>query len=229
LSHIKSNAARPLSRGPVEAATTSAFSLRPSRSTWSHGQAGPTASRIGSIQGVRRHNYYSRLPVRQIRQITVPSKFCPPIYRRGRGGHSITRYHPLENVSGELLHLGPRLSFVASAFEGYGKALFGVGHYGLRQVKFRHPNPATTCEYALVAEWDIHVKRHITPGYRFRGPEVARLWRNTACPRFPYTFGASMFFTPQITIYKICASYPCRIKLRPSSASSTRFLEGFTC
>src|SRR5260370_41552162 len=132
-----------------------------SMSTSSQGQATPRASRLGSIQvGVGGTITNPDFGQKNIGQVTFYADFDFP-YNLGAEGVIHYSVNTPTDVSENSYILGPRYILRHKRFEGYAKALFGVGHFGLQQGSFANPNTATYFEYAVGAGLDVHVKRHI--------------------------------------------------------------------
>jgi hypothetical protein len=163
-------------------------------STWSHAQAVPTASRAGSIQ-VGAAGSYTQPDFAQsnIGQITFYGDFDLP-YNLGVEGVIHYSVHTPSDVSENSYILGPRYIFRYKRFDGYAKALFGVGHFGLQQGNFANPNTASYFEYALGGGVDIHVTHHFSVrAFDFEAQKWPGFAANGLSP-LTYTFGAAYVF-----------------------------------
>jgi hypothetical protein len=130
-------------------------------STWSHAQAVPTASRVGSIAlGVGGTIINPDFGQTNIGAITF---FGDVNLARSIGVEGVIHYsvHTPSDVSENSYIIGPRYIVRHKRLEGYAKVLFGVGHFGLQQGSFANPNTATYFEYAVGGGIDVHVTRHI--------------------------------------------------------------------
>jgi len=170
------------------------FACALSMTTWSHGQAVPTASRLGSIQvGVGGTITNPDFGQSNIGQITFYADFDLP-YNLGAEGVIHYSVHTPSDVSENSYLVGPRYIFRRKRFEGYGKALFGVGHFGLQSGSFANPNTATYFEYAVGGGVDVHVKRHFNIRViDFEAQKWPGFATNGLSP-LTYTFGASYVF-----------------------------------
>jgi hypothetical protein len=162
--------------------------------TWSHGQAVPTASRIGSIQvGVAGTIVSPDFGQKNIEQITFYGDFDLP---HNLGAEGVIHYsvNTPTDVSENSYLLGPRYIFRHKRFELYGKALLGVGHFGLQSGSFADPNTATYFAYALGGGLDIHVKRHINVrAFDFEAQKWPGFASHGLSP-LAYTFGVAYVF-----------------------------------
>ncbi len=130
-------------------------------SVWAHAQATPTATRISSIAfGVGGTIINPDFAQSHIGAITFWGDYNLP-YNLGIEGVIHYSVNTPSDVSENSYIAGPRYILRHKRFEGYAKALFGVGHFGLQQGSFANPNTATYFEYALGGGLDIHVARHI--------------------------------------------------------------------
>jgi hypothetical protein len=163
-------------------------------STWSHAQAVPTASRAGSIQvGVAGTITKPDFGQTNIEQITFYGDYDIP-YNLGIEGVIHYSVNTPSDVSENSYMAGPRYILRYKRFEGYGKALFGVGHFGLQKGSFANPNTATYFEYALGGGVDIHVKRHFNiRAFDFEAQKWPGFATNGLSP-LSFTFGASYVF-----------------------------------
>jgi hypothetical protein len=66
-----------------------------------------------------------------------------------------------QDISENSYVIGPRYIFRQKHFDLYGKALFGVGHFGFQQGSYANPNTATYFEMAFGGGIDVHVTPHI--------------------------------------------------------------------
>lgn len=132
-----------------------------SMSTWSHAQAVPTASRLGSIAlGVGGTIINPDFGQSHIGAITFFGDINLP-YSLGIEGVIHYSVNTPSDVSENSYIIGPRYIVRHKIVEGYAKALVGVGHFGLQQGSFANPNTATYFEYALGGGIDVRVARHI--------------------------------------------------------------------
>ena len=165
-----------------------------SMSTWLHAQAVPTASRLGSIQvGVAGTLTNPDFAQSNIGQITFYGDFDLP---HNLGVEGVIHYsvHTPSNVSENSYILGPRYIFRRKRFDGYGKVLFGVGHFGLQSGSLVDPNTGTYFEYAAGGGVDIHVKRHFNiRAFDFEAQKWPGFATNGLSP-LTFTFGASYVF-----------------------------------
>jgi hypothetical protein len=130
-------------------------------STWSHAQAVPTASRLGSIAlGVGGTIINPDFGQSKIEAITF---FADVNFAHSLGAEGVIHYsvNTPSDVSENSYLVGPRYVLRHKRIEGYAKVLFGVGHFGLQQGSYANPNTATYFEYAMGGGIDIRVARHI--------------------------------------------------------------------
>jgi len=165
-----------------------------SLATWSHGQAIPTASRVGSIQlGAAGTYAIPDFGQHNIGQVTFYGDFDLPL---NLGIEGVIHYsvNTPSDVSENSYLVGPRYILRRKRFEGYGKVLFGAGHFGLQAGSFANPNTSTYFEYAVGAGIDIHVKRHINiRAFDFEAQKWPTFGANGLSP-FAYTAGAAYVF-----------------------------------
>jgi hypothetical protein len=165
-----------------------------SMSTWSHAQATPTASRLGSIQlGIGGSITNPDFGQKNIEQLTFYADLDLP---HNLGVEGVIHYsvNTPTDISENSYILGPRYIFRRKRFEGYAKALVGVGHFGFQSGSYADPNTATYFEYALGGGVDIHVKRHFNiRAFDFEAQKWPGFAKNGLSP-LTYTFGASYVF-----------------------------------
>jgi hypothetical protein len=165
-----------------------------SLTTWSRGQAVPTASRLGSIQlGVAGTYTNPDFAQKNIEQITFYGDFDLPL---NLGIEGVIHYsvNTPTDVSENSYIAGPRYIFRHKRFEPYAKALVGVGHFGLQQGSFANPNTATYFEYVLGAGLDIHVTHHINiRAFDFEAQKWPGFGSHGLSP-LSFTFGAAYRF-----------------------------------
>jgi hypothetical protein len=131
-----------------------------SMSTWSHAQATPTASRLGSIAlGVGGTIINPDFAQSKIGAITFFADINLP-YNLGVEGVIHYSVNTPSDVSENSYLIGPRYIVRHKRVEGYAKGLVGVGHFGLQQGSYANPNTATYFEYALGGGIDVRVSRH---------------------------------------------------------------------
>ena len=163
-------------------------------STWSHAQAVPTASRLGSIAlGVGGTIISPDFGQSKIEAITF---FGDVNFAHSLGVEGVIHYsvNTPSDVSENSYIAGPRYILRHKRVEGYAKALVGVGHFGLQQGSFANPNTATYFEYALGGGVDIHVKPHFNiRAFDFEAQKWPGFATNGLSP-LTYTFGASYVF-----------------------------------
>jgi hypothetical protein len=133
-----------------------------SLATWCRGQAVPTASRaIGSIQvGIGGTLTDPDFGQKKIESITF---YADMDLRYNIGAEGVIHYSvntPLD-ISENSYLVGPRYVYRKKRFQGYAKALFGVGHFGLQAGSNPYPGTATYFAYAVGGGLDIRATRHI--------------------------------------------------------------------
>lgn len=129
--------------------------------TWSHGQAIPTASRLGSIQlGVGGTLTNPDFGQSNIGQITFFGDINLQ-YNIGLEGVIHYSVNTPDDVSENSYLIGPRFILRHKRIDGYAKVLFGAGHFGLQSGSFADPNTATYFEYVLGGGVDVRATRHI--------------------------------------------------------------------
>ncbi len=129
--------------------------------TWSHGQAIPTASRLGSIQfGVAGTVTSPDFGQSKIEQVTFYGDIN---LQHNIGVEGVIHYsvNTPDDVSENSYLIGPRYIVRHNRIEGYAKVLFGAGHFGLQSGSYADPNTATYFEYVLGGGLDIRATRHI--------------------------------------------------------------------
>jgi opacity protein-like surface antigen len=131
-------------------------------SSMSHAQAIPTASRIGgSIQvGVGGFLANPDFGQTNIKGLTFYADFD---LGQHLGVEGVIHYSVLtpSDVSENSYLAGPRYIVRHKKFEGYAKALFGAGHFGLQEGSFANPNTSTYFEYALGGGLEYRATHHI--------------------------------------------------------------------
>jgi len=129
--------------------------------TLSFGQAIPTASRAGQIQaGLGGLRLSPKFAQRDIQGLTFYAdyNFAQHLGAEGEIHYS---WRTPSDVSENTYLIGPRYIVRHKKLAGYGKALFGVGHFGLQQGNFVDANTASYFTYALGAGAEYQATRHI--------------------------------------------------------------------
>ena len=129
--------------------------------TMLQGQALPTASRIGSIQAGA--GWYLANPDFGQSHIQGMIFYSDFNFAHNLGVEGEIHYSVItpSDVSENLYLIGPRYIVRERRFEGYAKALFGPGHFGLQIGSNPVPQTSTYFTYVLGAGVDVHVTRHI--------------------------------------------------------------------
>jgi hypothetical protein len=165
-----------------------------STTTLAHGQAIPTASRVGSIQvGVGGTITSPDFGQKNIELITFYGDYDLPL---NLGVEGVIHYsvNTPTDVSENSYLVGPRYIFRQRRFEGYAKVLFGAGHFGLQQGSFSNPNTSTYFQYALGGGVDVHVTRHINVrAFDFEAQKWPTFATHGLSP-LSYTFGVAYVF-----------------------------------
>jgi opacity protein-like surface antigen len=129
--------------------------------TMCYGQAIPTASRVGQIQaGVGGFVLDPDFAQQNIEGLTFYADYDFGQHLGAEGEIHYSWRTPTD-VSENTYLLGPRYIIRHKKLDGYAKALFGVGHFGLQQGSFANPNTATYFTYALGAGAEFQATRHI--------------------------------------------------------------------
>jgi hypothetical protein len=129
--------------------------------TLSYGQAIPTASRVGQIQaGLGGFVLSPDFGQQDIQGLTFYADFNFAQHL-GAEGEIHYSWRTPSDVSENTYLIGPRYIVRHKKLDGYGKALFGVGHFGLQQGSFSDPNTASYFTYALGAGAEYQATRHI--------------------------------------------------------------------
>jgi hypothetical protein len=129
--------------------------------TWAHGQAIPTASRLGSIQfGVGGTLTKPDFSTQNIGQITFYGDLD---LQHHVGIEGVIHYsvNTPADISENSYLLGARYILRYKRIDGYAKVLVGAGHFGFQTGSYADPNTATYFEYVLGGGVDIHATRHI--------------------------------------------------------------------
>jgi hypothetical protein len=160
----------------------------------SHGQALPTASRLGSIAvGVGGTVINPDFGQSNIEAFTMwgDINFAGRIGIEGVIHYSV---NTPTDVSENSYIVGPRFILRHKRVEGYAKALLGVGHFGLQAGVNPYPGTASYFEYALGAGIDVHAARHINiRAFDFEAQKWPGFATNGLSP-YALTFGASYVF-----------------------------------
>jgi hypothetical protein len=167
-----------------------------SMSTWAHSQATPTASRavgtmaVGTGWSIMNPDFGQS----HIGAITFWGDINLP-YSLGVEGVIHYSVNTPSDVSENSYLIGPRYILRPhKRVELYGKALFGVGHFGLQQGSFANPNTATYFEMAFGGGIDVHVARHINiRAIDFEAQKWPGFHPNSLSP-WGGTFGVSYVF-----------------------------------
>ncbi|HEX4577548.1 MAG TPA: outer membrane beta-barrel protein [Edaphobacter sp.] len=124
-------------------------------STWSHGQATPTAARVGSIQagaGVM----FTRPDYAQtyLKGVTFYGDYDfnnLGILKNHLGIEAEIHYSAItpQDISENTYLFGPRYTWRYKKLGIYGKALFGVGRFGFQQGSYANPQTGTYFAYGL--------------------------------------------------------------------------------
>jgi hypothetical protein len=129
--------------------------------TLSFGQAIPTASRVGQIQaGLGGFVLNPDFGQQDIQGLTFYGDF-DLAQHIGAEGEIHYSWRTPTDVSENTYLIGPRFIVRHKKLGGYGKALFGVGHFGLQLGSFADPNTASYFAYALGAGAEYQATRHI--------------------------------------------------------------------
>lgn len=162
--------------------------------TWSHGQAVPTASRIGSISvGAGGTWIKPDFGQQNIEGVTFWGDFD---FAHNLGVEGVIHYsvNTPQDVSENSYILGPRYILRHKRLEGYGKLLFGVGHFGLQAGSNPYPGTASYFEYAVGVGIDYRVAHHINiRPIDFEVQKWPGFGANGLSP-YALTFGASYVF-----------------------------------
>jgi hypothetical protein len=162
--------------------------------TLSHAQAVPTASRLGSIAVGAGGTLIS--PDFGQSRIGALSFFADVNFAHSLGVEGVIHYsvNTPSDVSENSYIVGPRYIIRKKRFEMYGKALFGVGHFGLQAGSNPYPGTASYFEYAVGGGVDIHAARHINiRAFDFEAQKWPGFAANGLSP-LAFTFGASYVF-----------------------------------
>jgi hypothetical protein len=129
--------------------------------TWSHGQAVPTASRVGSIQagigGVVANPDYGQS---NIEGLTFWGDF-DFLYHYGVEGEIHYYVRTPTDISEDTYLAGPRYIYRYKKVDGYAKLMFGLGRFGTQSGSFANPATGSYFTYAPGFGVDVHVTRHI--------------------------------------------------------------------
>jgi hypothetical protein len=159
-----------------------------------HGQAVPTASRISSIAlGVGGTWINPDFGQSHIEAITFWGDFDLP---HNLGVEGVIHYsvNTPQDISENSYILGPRYILRHKRFEGYAKALVGVGHFGLQAGYNPYPGTASYFEYAFGGGLDVRVAHHINiRAIDFEAQKWPGFEANGLSP-YSLTFGASYVF-----------------------------------
>lgn len=129
--------------------------------TLAQGQAIPTASRLGSIQfGVGGTLNKPDFGQTNMEQITFYGDLDLQ-HHIGLEGTIHYSVNTPDDVSENTYLVGPRFVVRHKRIDGYAKALFGAGHFGLQAGSFADPNTSTYFVYVIGAGVDVRVARHI--------------------------------------------------------------------
>lgn len=172
----------------------SCFACVLSLSTWSHAQAVPTASRLGSIAvGAGGTLISPDFGQQRIEAITF---FGDINFAGSFGAEGVIHYsvNTPSDVSENSYLLGPRFIYRHKRFEPYAKVLLGVGHFGLQAGSNAYPGTASYFVFAPGAGLDIRASRHINiRAIDFEAQKWPGFAANGLSP-FVLTFGASYIF-----------------------------------
>jgi hypothetical protein len=127
----------------------------------SYGQAIPTASRAGQIQaGLGGFVLSPDFGQQKIQGLTFYADFDFGQHFGGEGEIHYSWRTP-SDVSENTYLIGPRYIVRHKKLDGYAKALFGVGHFGLQEGSFADPNTASYFAYAVGGGAEFQASRHI--------------------------------------------------------------------
>jgi hypothetical protein len=129
--------------------------------TLSYGQAIPTASRVGSIQlgvgGFLANPDYAQT---KIKGLTFYGDFDFTQHLSVEGEIHYSIITP-SDVSEDTYVAGPRYVVRHKKFQGYAKALFGIGRFGLQVGSNANPSTGTYIEYVLGGGVEYQATRKI--------------------------------------------------------------------
>lgn len=126
-----------------------------------HGQAVPTASRVGSLQagigGVFTNPDYGQS---NIEGLTFWGDF-DFLYHFGVEGEIHYYVRTPTDISEDTYLAGPRFIYRHKKIDGYAKLMFGLGRFGTQAGSFANPATGSYFVYAPAVGLDVHVTRHI--------------------------------------------------------------------
>jgi hypothetical protein len=132
-----------------------------SLATLAHGQAVPTASRIGSIQagigGVLADPDYAQS---NIEGLTFWGDF-DFLYHYGVEGEIHYYIRTPTDISENTYMAGPRYVLRYKKVDGYAKLMFGLGRFGTQSGSYANPATGSYFVYSPGFGLDVHVTRHI--------------------------------------------------------------------
>ena len=131
-------------------------------STWSHAQAVPTASRVGTIQlGVGGSFTTPDYTTEYAKGLTVYGDFDFTHHIGVEGDIHFTLITP-KDIGENTYLIGPRYTFFQRNRAAlYGKALFGIGQFQFQQGTFGNGSSATYGVYAFGGGLDVRATQHI--------------------------------------------------------------------
>jgi hypothetical protein len=132
-----------------------------SLTTWAHGQASPTASRVGSVQlgvgGMFASPDYGNL---YIQGLTFYGDFD---FMQHLGAEFDIHFatNTPQDESEDTYMLGPRYTWRHKRLGAYGKVLFGLGRFGYQAGSFAHPYTDSYFVYSGGAGVEFQATHHI--------------------------------------------------------------------
>ena len=132
-----------------------------SLTTWLHGQASPTASRIGSIQLGAGGMFASPDYGTSIyRDLTFYGDFDFSQHLGAEFDIHFATNTP-QDESEDTYMIGPRYTVRHKKFGAYGKALFGLGRFGFQSGSFSQPYTDSYFVYSLGGGVEYQATHHI--------------------------------------------------------------------
>ena len=162
--------------------------------SWLHGQAIPTASRVGSIQlgagGMLTSPDYAQL---YLKGVTFYGDFD---FTHNLGGEFDIHFSAItpQDISENTYMIGPRYTLRHNRFAGYGKVLFGLGRFGFQKGDFVSASTGTYGVYAVgggveyMATHNINIRAFDIEALKWPG------FAPNGLSPITYTFGAAYVF-----------------------------------